>query len=232
MALHFFMSDIFLGKQIPGPKRIGNMKALLTIFTALLCCLAMQTAWASPKGITIEPEEKTLLANGGVIVRTAASDAEDPYRVTAAVLIEARPGSVWQVMLDYENAHEFLPGVDKCRVLQRNDGFDIVEQTVDLFTLLPKITYVFRCDYQEGRRIDFKLVRGDLADLQCTVNLLPQSGGACTLLTYSIHLDSGLFVPQSMVKAVLQDDLPSLLNAIKKRVLSQKAAILAGSSYK
>ena len=201
------------------------MKAKLTILTALICGLIAQAAYAAQQEAAWSPDESARLKRGEIIVRQAGEGSGERCRVTAAILIPAPPRSIWGVMLDYAGAPEFLPGVESCRVLQSHPGHDIVEQTVDLFALLPKITYVFRSDYVKYRRIDFQRISGDLADMRCTCALLPQNGGQQTLLTYSIHLDPGFLVPQSFVDMALREDLPTMLKAIKNRVLSRQARL-------
>ncbi len=84
--------------------------------------------------------------------------------------------------------------------------------------LLPTTTYVFRAEYQEFSRIDFKKVSGELKELEGTWILEPINDGQNTYVIYSVYLDPGFFVPQWLVRHILRGDLPELLMALRNRV--------------
>ena len=197
------------------------MSRIITALVCVLCmslCLPLGAAGALPE-FPLEPEDLGDLVLGEVVVKSIPCPGRDLEYVTAAVLVDLKPCLVWPVMIDYENAPQFIPGLLSSKVIESRPGYDVVEQTVDIFALLPRVTYVLKSEYTVNRQVKFTRIKGDLADMQGCWTLYPHSGGKHTLLTYSIFLDPGFMVPQWLVNYVLEEDLPQLLKAIRQRAL-------------
>ncbi len=186
-------------------------------------CMLAQPVRAGMSSLSLTEADFERLNKGETIVRTLAAAKGCREHVGAAIMVPARPETVWRVLLDYEHAPEFIPGMVSSRVLQTQPGYDVIEQTVDLLVLLPRITYVVRSDYIENRRMSFKQIKGDLSEIRGVWNLLPQSNQEHTLLKYSLYCDPGIFVPQWIVNSLLEDDLPALMKAIRDRAVNRNS---------
>ena len=146
------------------------------------------------------------------------SEGVQKGRVQAAILIKSPARQIWKVMNDCDGAPEFVPGLRNCKILQHNDHSDVIEHRVKFAWLLPTLTYVFRAEYQEFGRIEFRKVGGELRELEGTWILKPVNNGQETHVIYSVYLDPGFFVPQWLVRHLLRGDLPDLLKALRNRV--------------
>ena len=158
------------------------------------------------------------MGKGEVVVRVDESEGAQKGRVEAAILIKAPARQVWKVMNDCDGAPEFVPGLKSCKILQHNDDSEVIEHRVKFTWLLPTVTYVFRAEYQEFKRIDFRKVGGELRELKGTWILEPVNDGQEIYVIYSVYLDPGFFVPQWLVRHILRGDLPELLTALRNRV--------------
>lgn len=158
------------------------------------------------------------LSRGEVVVVT--DPAGRPHRtVQAAILLEAPAERIWEVMVDCDGAPEFVPGLRECRVVERGDGWEVLQHRVRISSLLPQVTYRFRATYRRPERIDFVRVSGDLDAMEGSWTLLPLDEGR-TVVRYSVYLDPGFLAPQWLVRQALRHDLPELLRALRRRVAS------------
>ena len=192
---------------------------MIFLLPAILWALAC-SAWASdPPGqnlLNFSPAQTDRLELGQVVVREE-TDGHGLKRVAAAVLIQAPPEQIWNVMVDCDRALEFAPGLKGCKVLERHEDSDIIEHHVKFSWLIPEVRYVFLARYDRFKRIDFHRVSGDLRALAGAWVLEPVNSHR-TLVLYSVYIDPGFFVPQWMVRLVLKRDLPELLLALRRRV--------------
>ena len=143
------------------------------------------------------------MGKGEVVVRVDESEGAQKGRVQGAILIKALARQIWKVMNDCDGAPEFVPGLGSCKILQHDDQSEVIEHRVKFSWLLPTVTYVFRAEYQEFRRIDFKKLGGELKDLEGTWILEPFNHGQKIYVIYSVHLNPGFFVPQWLVRQIL-----------------------------
>ena len=158
------------------------------------------------------------MGKGEVVIRVDQSEGVQKRRVQAAILIKGLAHQIWKVMTDCDGAPEFVPGLRSCRVLQHDHQSEVIEHRVKFSWFLPTVTYVFRAEYQEFSRIDFKKVGGELKELEGTWILEPYNHRQETYVIYSVYLDPGFFVPQWLVRQILRGDLPGLLTALRNRV--------------
>lgn len=190
----------------------------LTTFVYPLLWSALTSPQLSGTLVPYSPQEVARMGKGEVVVRVDESKVAQKGRVEAAILIQAPARQIWKVMNDCDGAPEFVPGLRSCKVLQYDDHSEVIEHKVKFTWLLPATTYVFRAEYQEFSRIDFKKVDGELKELEGTWILEPVNRGQETYVIYSVYLDPGFFVPQWLVQHILRGDLPQLLTALRNRV--------------
>ncbi|RJX35359.1 MAG: hypothetical protein C4525_04265 [Desulfarculus sp.] len=178
---------------------------------------------AAPLGAAAAPRftapEEQRLVQGQVVVNSQPGQGGRPDRVQAAIIIPASAQRVWDTLLDCAGAPQFVPGLQECRILQRQPSADLVQHRVKFSWLIPEVTYVFLARYQKWRSIQFERISGDLEEMQGSWLLLSRDQGRRTLLVYSVFLDPGFLVPQWLVSLIMEADLPDLMLAVRKRVL-------------
>lgn len=201
----------------------------ILICTVLALCAATaraQSSWTS------EPAVQQRLAAGEVVLTTpSVVDSSHPRgQVRAAVLIKADPDAVWRVMTDCAQALKFVPGLRKCRLVQRapDGSWADIEQEVRYSWLLPVVHYVFRAQYDRPHRIDFQRISGDLKEHHGTWVLTPEPAVGATLVEYEVYLEPGFWIPQFLVNRSLRKDLPAVLAGLREHV--QHAGALASQA--
>lgn len=198
-----------------------SLKAAL-ITLSLARVLLDPAAAAAQSDWTADPEVQQRLAGGEVVVQGGSGIDPDHPRgwVRAAVLVRARPEAIWVVMTDCRQTPLFVPGLRRCRRLERApDGrWEDIEHEIRYSWFMPTVRYVFRADYDRPHRIDFHRVSGDLKREEGTWLLTPTPDGAATLVEYELYLDPGFWIPQVLVNRSLRKDLPAILTGLRERV--------------
>ncbi len=137
-------------------------------------------------------------------------------RARAAVLIAARPETVYGWMTDCARALTFVPNLVACKVLETavDRSTATIAHEINYAWFLPRTRYVFLARYQPPVRVEFKEVSGDLEINQGSWQLRADKVG--TLLTYEVRIRPKAFVPQWLVRRSLRKDLPELLLALRR----------------
>lgn len=157
--------------------------------------------------------QRERIAAGEVIV---VPPREGEKAVGAAVWIHEARETVWRVMVDCQQAPEFVPGMRSCRVLEEDGHVARIEHRVKPMLLLPELTYVFRVEHHPHEWIRFRRVSGALREMIGEWRLRSDRGG--TVVSYTVVLDPGFALPQWVVRRALKRSLPELLQALKERV--------------
>jgi len=171
--------------------------------------------------LAFQPGEADLgrLGRGEVVVRVDSSGDQKNEWVEAAILIDAAAEPIWKLINDCRQTPQFIPGLKSCRVLQQDGTGDLIEHRMQISRLLPEVKYVFRAEYQQNKRIDFKRMSGDLKEFEGSWVLKSLQGGKPrTLVIYSIFLDAGFLLPQWVMQLLLRQDLPGVLLALRNRI--------------
>jgi len=156
--------------------------------------------------------EMVRLSEGEVLVNAVGSGKGF---VQAAILLDVPVKKVWDLIVDCPNAAKSIRNLKHCAILERHEGWDIIEQRVNLSSLLPDINCRFRADYTPLQEIRFKSIGGDLKELEGRWVFRRANGEGKTVLLYSVYVNPGFFIPQWVVRWLLQKDLPDLLISIR-----------------
>ncbi len=174
---------------------------------------------AAANALELTDSDWEQLGAGEVIVQSDKVDGR--RRVEAAVVIQQPTADIWQVMLDCDNAPEFVPNMQRCQIIQQADdrSWEIIEHQVKYGWLAPKTVYQFRADYVPQQKIHFERISGDLNHLEGDWMLTPIDGlEDYVLVTYSVFIDPGFLVPGFITRGALRDDLPDVMRSLRERV--------------
>ncbi len=158
------------------------------------------------------------LKDGEILSYVLRSDGQQKGTVEAMILIEAPAKTIWNIMTDCPGAPTFIPSLETCRILDSGKNWEIIRHEVKWIWFLPKISYVFRADYQINRRIDFVKIKGDLREMKGSWRLFPLDKTGQTIVRYEVYLDPSFFIPQWLVERSLMTDLPEMLTALRTKV--------------
>ena len=200
----------------------------LVVLAGLLVPL---TAAAEPASFSDEQSQRALAA-GEVAVRASSVEGERGGRVSAAIMIHARPDTVWAVMHDCENAPAFIPGLRHCRRIDKaaDGSWEIIEREMKYSWLMPPIHSVLFLEYHPPLQMNFHCLSGDLKTEEGSWHVQRMGSGAATLVEYELRVEPGFWVPSSIVRASLRHALPEALLALRKRVESVEVRSLALTS--
>ncbi|WP_017719051.1 SRPBCC family protein [Kamptonema formosum] len=169
-------------------------------------------------------EERVALRNG----KTVVTGVEGNY--VGKVLVAATPDVVWSVLTDYPNFPKFLPNVVSTQIVEANGNRKVVEQVSERQIFLVSVTSRVRTENTETekQRIDFRLVDGDLKELQGfwliePVSEIPGKEPAQVLITQEVQAKPKGGTPEGMFYDIFKGAIEGNLKAIKKEVNKRSA---------
>jgi len=156
-------------------------------------------------------QEQTTLKAGNIVLKG------DNGRYTGRVLVTAPVNTVWQVLTDYNQFKNFLPGVVSSRILETKGNQTTFEQVnlVKVLLFTRKSRLVVTASNQYPKQIDFRLKEGDIKSLNGVWKLEPISPSQ-VLITQEVTFDPGNSVPRNLVFNIYKTTLADSLKAIKK----------------
>jgi len=162
------------------------------------------TAHADPHtSPELTPQAEAILQGGDYYITVWRDKSQDDkaINVFGAIDVEATPQTIWNVMIDCKRTMDIVARMSVCEVLQATpDGsWDIRRQKIKPGFLLPKITSVFRSDYDPPRTIQISLAGGDMKVQEGVWTLTPLENGK-TRIYYQARLRPKFPVPNGLLK--------------------------------
>lgn len=155
-----------------------------------------------------------------VAVKRVDLDGEQVLEVTAAGTVKAAPAAVWKILTDYERMPEFVPDLEKTKVLSRAGSKATLEQYgVARFLFFSRaIHLVVQVAEEPMTSIDISLVTGDMKVYRCRWELtpIPETGG--THISYNGKMVPKFYVPGMLGSNILRRDIERMMKAVLKRL--------------
>jgi ribosome-associated toxin RatA of RatAB toxin-antitoxin module len=200
-------------------KRYGLLKSITYILLLILLNgSSIAISGENEAALPFNESQLSQLKNGEIPVYVNSTEGQQKGTVEALVLIDAPAEAIWKIMTDCPGAPTFVPGLKDCRILDSGENWEIIRHEVKWIWFFPRISYVFRADYQKNRRIDFVKIKGDLREMKGSWRLYPLDEVSRTIVRYKVYLDPSFFIPQWLVERSLMADLPDMLVALRKKV--------------
>ena len=139
-------------------------------------------------------------------------------------VVHARPEQVWQVLSDYGNAPHVFPMLKKCQVLEDHGAVKIVKHRIAPSAPAGQYEYVLEIKETPSKSMEWHRISGDFKEVDGLWKLEPIDGGHGTLVTYSSHVNGGMFLPQCLVKRQFHADTPQIMAALKRQAESTQIA--------
>lgn len=179
-------------------------------------------ASAPSAALELTPDTLAKLKSGEPVV-AAVTDSTGPAagRVEAIIDVPAKPEAIWKVLTDCDISVRVFNGLKSCKVTERDPAgaWDVREHVISPGVLLPSWRSVFRSDYVADREIQFQRTDGDLKKLEGGWLLTQQPDGATTRVAYNAAIAVGGPIPSSLVRIILETDLPKTLKAVRKAAM-------------
>ena len=148
------------------------------------------------------------------------------------LLVKTSMEHAWQVLTDYENFAEFLPGVSSSELLENNGDRKVFEQINNIKTFVFSIESRVKIATTESypAQIDFQAIDGDLETLNGKWTLEPVSPYPSAppdkvLITHKVSVEPGKSPSDSIFFGIYEDRLQETLEAIKEEVEKRSSFI-------
>jgi len=135
------------------------------------------------------------------------------------ITINAPVEKCWSVISDYERYPEFLPEVKKIRTLNRRGAEVDVQYEAEVVKV---IKYTVHMKEEGPKKLSWSFIDGEFMKDNKGGWVLEDAGNGTTKATYNIAVEVGMLVPKTIVNALVDTQLPKLLENFKKRIESQK----------
>ena len=138
---------------------------------------------------------------------------------TRSIVINAPMEKLFGVITDYEKYPEFLPEVKKIRLANRKGNEVDVHYEAEI---VKTIKYTLRLKEEKPNKVSWSFIEGEFMKDNKGGWVLEDAGNGTTKATYNIAVEVGMLVPKTIVNALVDTQLPKLLENLKKRIEAQK----------
>lgn len=132
-----------------------------------------------------------------------------------SIKIKATPKACYDVITDFENYPKFLKETKSVEAVKKGSNSWEVKFTAEV---IKKISYTLAISGKPGKSVSWNLISGDMMKSNDGGWNLEDGGGGLTQVTYWIDVNLGLLVPGAISKMLIGSNLPSMLEAFKKRI--------------
>jgi coenzyme Q-binding protein COQ10 len=136
-----------------------------------------------------------------------------------SVLFNAPLEKCFEVISDYERYPEFLPEVRKIRTSNRKGAEVDVQYEAEVVKV---IKYTVHMKEEKPNRVSWTFIDGEFMKDNRGGWVLEDGGNGTTKATYNIEVTVGPLVPKTILNALVDSQLPKLLENFKKRIESMK----------
>ena len=155
-----------------------------------------------------------------VAVKRVDLDGEHVFDVTATGTVKASPAAVWKILTDYERMPEFVPDLERTKVLSRAGNRATVEQYgVARFLFFSRpIHLVVQVEEEPMSAIGISLVTGDMKVYRCRWEMtpIPETGG--TRISYNGKMVPKFYVPGMLGSNIVRRDIERMMKAVLERL--------------
>jgi coenzyme Q-binding protein COQ10 len=124
------------------------------------------------------------------------------------------PEQFFAIVADYEKYSEFLSEVKSCKIIRTDGRKKLVEFQV---SVMKTFTYRLWITEEKPNRLSWTLDSGDLFKTSVGSWELNEVDGK-TQAKYAVDATFKIFVPGPIAKALVNVNLPNMMNAYKQRV--------------
>jgi len=136
-----------------------------------------------------------------------------------SIVINAPPDKVFDVIVSYEKYPEFMKEVKEIKTSNRKGNQVDVQYKVDL---MKSIRYSLRMTEERPLKVSWTFIEGEFMKDNKGSWVLEPSGDSQTKATYTIEMALGPLIPKTIVNAMVENQLPKMLEDMKRRVESSK----------
>lgn len=138
---------------------------------------------------------------------------------TRSIVFNAPIEKCFEIISDYERYPDFLPEVKKLRTSNRSGNEVDVHYEAEVVKV---IKYTLHLKEEKPTKVTWSFIEGEFMKDNKGGWVLEDQGNGTTKATYSIEVAVGPLVPKTILNALVDSQLPKLLENFKKRIESAK----------
>ncbi len=158
------------------------------------------------------------LRKGEILVENVhTGESGGSVRVQALMYSELQ--EIWDFIASCDSVFLYLPGVRSCELLkveyEENSDTTTLRQRVKKSWVLPTLEYIIVVRRQPPSRIDFKLLEGDLKNMEGGWRFETLAGEPGVVVTHEIRIRPKFPVPRWLLRRSMRKDVPDMLACLR-----------------
>lgn len=138
---------------------------------------------------------------------------------TKSIVIDAPMETVFDVLTAYEEYPEYLAEAKSVKTSNRSGNTVEVHYEVDV---IKRISYSLKMTEERPSKLSWTFIKGEFMKDNKGSWLLEPAGEGKTKATYTVEMALGALVPKTIVNALVETNLPKMLEATRKRAEAKK----------
>lgn len=153
------------------------------------------------------------LRAGEVVALEPVTAGDDGAAARMQILVRAPARSFWEVVVSCDKARVFIRGLELCEILEDHGTRVLVHQVIRQSWVLPREDFVFESLRSPYRRIDIRLVRGNVRALSGRWLFTETPDGL--LVDYQMRVEPGFPFPRFLIQRRIERHMPDLLACLR-----------------
>ncbi len=155
-----------------------------------------------------------------VAVQRVDLEGEQVFDVTAHGTVKAAPAVVWKILTDYERMPEFVPDLERTKVLSRAGNKVTLEQfgRARFLFFSREIHLVVQVAEEPQGAIDISLITGDMKVYRCRWEIVPVPETGGTRIAYTGKMVPKFYVPGMLGSNIVRRDIERMMGAVLERL--------------
>lgn len=159
------------------------------------------------------PSDK-LEKNQNVILKSAETTVEQKgiRRVaSSSVVTKTSKEKIWKILTSYDNMDEFLPSVNKSKLISRSGNKVVVDYSLNI--AWQELRFIQECtELNNNQFLTFKTIDGDLKNYEGSWSLSETPEG--TIIKYFVSVDYDSVLPDWMINQLMKSGITYLIELI------------------
>ncbi len=203
----------------------------ITLASNIACSVFADSFPLPTKAPVLSDPELSQLRKGRVLAQDVPylQGTDDLKAVQIKIMIDRPVEQVWQALQDQETLFRGEKHLKQVKLIKKTgNSAQLVEYSLQISRLLPLFVYTAQVDYLAGRKsTQFSRLSGSFKSFYGLCHLTPVDSGNKTVMTYTLSVDPGFFIPNFLVRQALKGEIPQILSFVKSRVYSQFPAMVS-----
>jgi len=134
--------------------------------------------------------------------------------------VEVDAEKMFDVITDFEKYPEFLQSLGLVKVVIDSQEGNTIVSTTSVKKMGTTVSYTLRYTLDRPRKVTWTLVKGQMMSVNQGTWALEEAGPGRTRVSYTVEVKFGMLVPKTLIKLMINKELPTMMDAFKARAES------------